>query len=178
MPLLWVGYGTGVAAGLMAIGHATGIVESAGLNAMLWIAPALTGIFNMGGSFLGGWLADRLRPGRLLPALALLTTFALLLLWAGGSVTAALVGLALVGLSYGATIAAYPAVITKMTGPEDGPRIYGQVFTAWGTAGLFAPWFAGLLYDRAGDYALAFVIAAGLSLLSAGAALWLARVRG
>ncbi len=168
---LWLGYGAGVAAGLMAIGHATGIAKSAGLQNHLWTAPVIIAVFNMMGSFIGGWLADRLRQNALLAGLPLLSALALLFLTFNAGAMVTLAGLGVVGLAYGATIAAYPASISKMFGGPLGTRIYGRVFTAWGTAGLLAPWFAGFLFDETGGYAVALAVAAGLGICSAGAVL-------
>ena len=58
-----------------------------------------------------------------------------------------LVLLGVVGFAYGGTIATYPAAIANLFPGEDGPRAYGRVFTAWGAAGLVAPWLAGQIYD-------------------------------
>jgi hypothetical protein len=45
--------------------------------------------------------------------------------------------------------------------------MYGLVFTAWGLAGLGAPWLAGVLFDAGGGYGPALIIAAGAALASA-----------
>lgn len=166
---LWLGYGAGVAAGLMAIGHATGIAKSAGLLQSLWIAPMMIAIFNMVGSFVGGWLADRVRHVLLLACLSIMSSLTLVFLALNDSAVATLLGLGIVGLTYGALIAAYPASISKMFGVLQGTRIYGRVFTAWGAAGLFAPWFAGFLFDLSGDYSVALGTAALLGFISAAA---------
>ena len=46
-------------------------------------------------------------------------------------------------------------------------RHYGQVFTAWGVAGLVAPWTAGRLYDLTGDYTSSCLVATGVALVAA-----------
>ena len=79
--------------------------------------------------------------------------------------------LAAAGFAYGGTIAAYPAVIAKLFGMAESPRIYGRVFTAWGAAGLFAPSLAGALFDLSGTYQIALLTAAALAVLSAAAVL-------
>jgi len=159
--LLWVGYGTGVAAGLMAIGHAAAIADLAGVTP--WLAPAVLAGANLSGSLLAGSLADRLLMRVLLSALPALTSVSLagLVLVSGQT----LLFLGLIGFAYGGTIAAYPAAIAKEFG-ADGPRAYGRVFTAWGTAGLFAPWLAGQIFDWSGRYDTAIWVACGLGLLS------------
>lgn len=166
LALLWIGFGAGVTAGLMAIGHATGIAKSAGLQQSLWIAPVSIAVFNMIGSLGAGWLSDRVKHTYLLPTLSLLSSSALLLLLFAQNSQFALLLLGVVGLAYGALISVYPATISKLFGAFNGTKIYGKVFTAWGTAGLFAPWLAGTFFDYSGNYTMALIIAAVFGLVS------------
>jgi len=78
----------------------------------------------------------------------------------------AFVGLGLVGYSYGSIIAVYPVAVADIFGALAAPRIYGQIFTAWGIAGLLGPWISGWLYDISSSYTLAIIIAAVFSGLS------------
>ena len=166
--LLWLGYGTGVAAGLMAIGHATGIGRSAGLAPdLLTAAPITIALCNMMGGLTGGWLIDRVSARRLLAALSAVSAAALFTLTIVTGQTAVLSGLSVIGFCYGAIIAVYPAAIAITHGTIAGARIYGRVFTAWGTAGLFAPWFAGHLFDRSDSYTVALGTAGVLAVASA-----------
>ena len=168
VPLLWLGYGTGVAAGLMAIGHATGIGRSAGLAPdILTAAPITIALCNMMGGLAGGWLIDRISKRLLLVALPAVSATALFALTIMTGQTAVLAGLSVIGFCYGAIIAVYPAAIAITQGTVAGARIYGRVFTAWGTAGLFAPWFAGYLFDRSGSYTVALATAGVLAITSA-----------
>lgn len=151
----------------MAIGHAMGIAEASELSAQ-WViaAPILIALFNMGGSLLGGLLSDRLPTKWLMGALPLLSGSALIAMAELPNGVPLLTGFALLGFSYGATIAAYPAIISNHFGAQAGVAIYGRVFTAWGLAGLLAPWFAGVIYDTNNDYRLALWVAAGISVVS------------
>lgn len=163
---IWIAYGSGVAAGLMAIGHAAAIAVAAGFSG--WIAVAAIAGCNLLGSLVSGWLSDRVSHRGMLMALPLLGAGALLVLSALPGLSIVLLGL--VGFAYGGTIATYPAAIADLFPGEKGPRAYGRVFTAWGVAGLLAPWLAGQIYDWGGSYTVALWVAAGLGVLSAATA--------
>ena len=166
--LLWISYGLAVTAGLMSIGHATGIAEQGGvMTNLIIIAPIVIAVFNMIGSFLGGWMIDHFQPRAclcILPIVSAMSLFALSFLLADQSI---LIGLAIVGFIYGAIIAAYPAVIAALFGKVDSIRIYGLIFTAWGVAGFLGPWLAGIFYDSHGHYSFALLIAAIAGIMSA-----------
>jgi OFA family oxalate/formate antiporter-like MFS transporter len=173
---LWLGYGTAVAAGLMAIGHATGIARAGGLgDALVLAAPMVIAAFNVAGSFFGGWLADRIALKTALMVFPAGSAVSLLVLARFDGGLGVLAALAVVGFAYGGTIAAYPAAVAYLFGDALGVRIYGRVFTAWGTAGLLAPWFAGVLFDRFGDYRIALATAGGLGLVSVLVVGWMDR---
>jgi OFA family oxalate/formate antiporter-like MFS transporter len=163
--LLWAGYGTAAMAGLMAVGHAVGIVVSVGAT----LATATAGLVivsfcNMIGAVTAGWMVDRVRVTSLMMALPLVSSGALLFLAAAPGVMWTLGALAVVGYCYGAVITLYPVAVAERFGADAAARIYGRVFTAWGLAGLAGPWTAGLLYDRDGDYSAATLLAAAVGL--------------
>jgi OFA family oxalate/formate antiporter-like MFS transporter len=173
---LWLGYGSGVAAGLMALGHASAIVKGAGLSAGFALAaPAVISLSGIPGSILGGWLADRLPFRGPLMGWPLISAFGLFGLAAVERGPAVLFCLVVIGMAYGALIVVYPAAIASLFGAVPAVKVYGRVFTAWGAAGLAAPWLAGYLFDRLGGYSLAMALAGGLSLLSVGVALRIER---
>ena len=168
---LWIGYGFGAAAGLMAIGHATGIVSDNGGSAELTVLGAmLISVGNAIGGILAGYLADRINARRLLLALPLLSALALGLLLTVSEPRLALAILTVIGFSYGAIIVVYPTAVATLFGAKEAARVYGLVFTAWGIAGLGAPWLAGFLYDSSGTYQSALAIAILTGLVSFAAA--------
>ncbi len=167
---IWVGYGAGVAAGLMVIGHAAGIALASGYQGASWLAPSVLAICNLAGSLLLGVLLDWFPRVRFLIVLPMATAVGVAGLTLGGS-DLLLPLLGVVGFAYGGTIAAYPAAIIKYFGAAQSPSIYGRVFTAWGSAGLAAPWLAGWLFDWQGDYQVALLVAAGFAVVSVIAAL-------
>lgn len=164
--MLWAGYGSAVAAGLMTIGHAVGIATSQKFGGAIWAAPALIAACSLAGSLIAGRLVDRMAALRLLVGLPALSVAALGVLSVPISPGLMMGCLAAVGFSYGGIIAAYPAVIAKMFGAAQSSRIYGRVFTAWGCAGIVSPWFAGRLFDSTGSYQWALRMAGLLGLLS------------
>ncbi len=172
--LLWLGYGLGCLAGLMAIGHAAGIVQAAGgVGSVMALGVTLIAVGNALGGFAAGALADRFSLRRLLASLPLVSAAALVGLAAAGRPTAAILCLAVIGFCYGAIIALYPVATTRYVGLGESARAYGRVFTAWGLAGLLGPWIAGLLFDLGGGYGPAALTASAAAVLSAGAALLL-----
>jgi OFA family oxalate/formate antiporter-like MFS transporter len=164
--LLWVGYGSAVAAGLMTIGHAVGIASSQEFGGAIWAAPAVIAAFSLAGSLTAGRLVDRMAAPRLLVGLPVLSVAALGVLSVPIGPGLMMGCLAGVGFAYGGIIAAYPAVIAKMFGAAQSSRIYGRVFTAWGCAGIVSPWLAGRLFDSTGSYQWALRMAGLLGLLS------------
>ncbi|UCH41474.1 MAG: MFS transporter [Gammaproteobacteria bacterium] len=163
----WLAYMASVFAGLMAIGHAAGIALAKGANIEVAIRAAIMiGIGSAFGGFAAGWLVDRWPLRRLLVGLPLMAAATLLVISLASNAGLVVLLLSLVGFSYGAIIAVYPVAIASYFG-ERGAEAYGRVFTAWGFAGLVAPWSAGLIYDLRGGYELAMIIAALIALISA-----------
>ena len=166
----WFAYMSSVFSGLMAIGHAAGIVLWKGLDSgQATLGAMMIGVGSALGGFLAGWLIDRWPVTRFLVGLPLLASAALLLISPASGGFAVIALLSIIGFSYGSIIAVYPVAISNYFA-EAGPRVYGQVFTAWGFAGLVAPWTAGLIFDWSGGYAQALVVAAVIAGLSALAA--------
>ncbi len=163
----WLAYMTSVFAGLMAIGHAAGIALAKGAGpAQATLAAVAIGCGSALGGFASGWLVDRVKSSLLLIGLALLSMLALLSINVFTDPLRVIGALTAVGFGYGSIIAIYPVAISDCFA-DAGPRAYGLVFTAWGFAGLLAPWSAGLIYDLSASYAPAMAIAAALALVSA-----------
>lgn len=163
--VLWIAYACSVTAGLMAIGHATGIARTSGVEDW-WVvaAPIIIALSNMVGSILCGVLLDRM-PGRpILCSLAIVSSCTLVAMAVFGGMGVTMAGLAVVGFIYGGTISVYPAFISKCFGVSAGTVVYGRVFTAWAAAGLIGPACAGILYDLYADYSIALMVAGVLGL--------------
>ena len=171
---LWSSLGLGSFAGLMVVAHASALLQCHG--AAIGVATAgvsIVSLFTTFGRVLGGWACDRAWCGatkvlRVVPFVAVP-----LMAWGAGaesSVVAAQAALAAASVVYGVFASAVPVELRRRTGPRDFARQYGKVYTAWGVAGLAAPWTAGLLYDANGDYTAALVVAMALCFGSAVAA--------
>jgi OFA family oxalate/formate antiporter-like MFS transporter len=153
---LWLGFLAAGSAGVMSIGHAAPIVATyGGSEAQAALAVALVAIGNGMGRFGGGWLADLVPPQRGLLMMQILQGLALLLPVVLPGVPAVLAAMLLVGIGYGANASFYPLAVARYFGADQMARIYGRLFTAWGVAGLAAPYIAGLLFDWSGSYNLA-----------------------
>lgn len=162
---LWqpaAGYGLAMFAGLLALGHATGIARQAGLaESVLMAAPALLACASLAGCLLGGVLCDRLGSHRALLISPLPATLGAAALALQGPV---LVGLCLIGFGYGTAASTWPAALNAQHGAQHGSLIFSRIFIAWGLAGLLGPWIAGALLDWRGDYQLAVWLAGACAL--------------
>eukprot|EP00854_Cymbomonas_tetramitiformis_P003292 gene3292-4143_t len=167
---LWVAFGTGTLAGLIAITHATGITQTFGGSvAQMALTVQSLALGNWAGRLAAGYFADNVGPKNVLLAAALSTAAALggLCAFGEGNAIAATAVLTLVGAGFGAALTSYAALTSKLFGPTTFGRVYGKVFTGYGFAGIVAPYLAGALYVKFESYFLTLLIAAGISLFSA-----------
>ncbi|WP_417249154.1 MFS transporter [Celeribacter sp.] len=112
------------------------------------------------GSLMAGVLTDKIGGRLVLASLAGLSCVALLFMAAIAELNITIVGLAIVGFTYGGTIAAYPAYLSHRFGVTLGTIVYSRVFTAWAIAGLLGPYSAGILFDIFQNYQAALMFAA------------------
>lgn len=168
LPVLWICFLLGSAAGLLTLGHAATIVAAAGgTDWLVAMAASLVAVGNGAGRIVGGWLGDRAAPRALLLGTQSLSGLALVAaaLWPSASI--AFVGIGLVGLGYGCLAGGYPVTVAHLFGRERVARVYGRIFTAWGVAAVLAPYVGGVLFDWTGGYGASFFICGGLALLAA-----------
>ena len=164
----WAAYGLAVFAGLMLLSQSSEVLrEGGGSGALATAGPTRSRAGPMWQAVFGGWATDRVLPRRPLCALPIGSAAALLAMVLVPSVTIQVVGVMLAGFFYGATIAAYPAVLSKRYPGAKGISVYGVVFTAWGIAGVAAPFTAGALFDAFGAYQIALMVGAALAVCSA-----------
>lgn len=148
-------------AGLIALGHAAGIVAaSGGTGAALGVGATLVAMGNGGGRILAGHSSDRLSTRVVLGSAGLLGALAAAAMALASSNWVALAGLLLTGLAYGSFSSGVPLAVADYYGSESVGIVYGQLFTAWGLAGLTSPYLAGVLFDAGGDYRIALWLCA------------------
>jgi MFS family permease len=80
----------------------------------------------------------------------------------------------LLGVGYSVTAAITPAMLSDRFSGRYFGSILGIGLMSAAVGSALGPWLAGRLYDGTGSYTLAFMIAAGSSII-AGAAAWRAR---
>lgn len=168
--LLYAEYAFAALAGLMVIGHLARIVavQSGGLVQTGFLFVASMAVFNALGRLLAGMLSDRLGRMRTLMLVCLAQAAAMLVLPTVQGQAGFFAASAVVGFSYGACLALFPATVSDYWGARGFGLNYGLLFTAWGVGGVFGPLLAGRIADATGSYALACHIAAGLMLAAAG----------
>ncbi|MCZ4354036.1 MFS transporter [Roseovarius aestuarii] len=166
--LLWWGFATGAAGGLMVLGHAAGIIaEQGGSVAVAGIAVSMIAVGNATGRLTSGAIADRLGPRTVLLLAALMLGVATGMMAMGVSIVVSVVALAVTGLSYGVMATGYPVAVHRFYGATQFASVYGRVFTAWGIAGLISPFVAGWMFDNTGSYSFALLLATGSAIISA-----------
>jgi MFS family permease len=131
------------------------------------IAGAL-GLASLPARYIFNTLSDRVGSQGLLGLCGLLLAagMTVLLLFAG-----TLTGLALYVVFYGAAYGAYSPLIASVRASHHGRRAFGSITAMQSVVGLLGaavgPLAAGALYDRLGNYTLAFSLTAGLFVIAA-----------
>lgn len=175
--LLWIIYCIGAGAGLMVIGSVSGMAKKS-MGEHAFIAVALMAVGNAGGRIIAGILSDKI--GRRW-TLLLVLLFQAVLMFVAIPVTATkdiapllIVLLAtLIGFNYGANLALFPSFAKDFWGLKNFGLNYGALFTAWGVGGFIFPRMQQTLTANSGGSFRTSFIAAGISLLIAGAATFL-----
>jgi OFA family oxalate/formate antiporter-like MFS transporter len=153
--ILWIIYFFGAAAGLMVIGVAVPIgVEVAKLTAPVAAAGLGTmALLNGLGRLVHGSISDKI--GRkntvILMFCEYLVAF-LILLPNSDTFTKWLVGICIVGFSYGGYLALMPSITADYFGTKSLGHNYGYLFTAWGVAGVGGPFMIDAIKTATGAY--------------------------
>ncbi|BAF60603.1 arabinose efflux permease [Pelotomaculum thermopropionicum SI] len=164
--LIWIIYACGAMAGLMIIGHMVNIAQVQANVSYAFIFVALLAIFNAGGRVVGGFFSDKLGRNKTLIFMFGLQAINMLLFKNYTTSGTLILGIALAGICYGSLLAVFPALIFDYYGMKNAGINYGIVFTSWGVAGVVGPVMAGYIVDLTETYNTAYLLAAGLLLLS------------
>ena len=162
--MLWLIYFLGTSVGLTAIGQASPIIREMGRE-MSAEGAALTGgaalgvmsFFNGIGRLSWGSLSDKL--GRNYTAVAMYVVYTiacLALLRTASGFWPLLMGLCMVGFSFGGYLALLPSFTADYFGSKNVGANYGIMFSAYGLCGFIVPeYFAGIMDEarKAGDLA-------------------------
>jgi OFA family oxalate/formate antiporter-like MFS transporter len=167
---LWVAYVLGTTAGTMVISQLVPFARAAGHTASV-AAFALTAgaIGSASGRVLSGWLSDHVGRLNTLRVMLLVSACAMPLLFElRESVVLFYALLMLVYYCYGTQLSVYASTSADFYGTKYVGFNYGLLLTAWGVAGILGPFLGGRVYVATGEYRMAFLAAAGLSLVALG----------
>jgi OFA family oxalate/formate antiporter-like MFS transporter len=147
---LWVIYFLGTAVGITAIGQAKPIIVelSAGTAAMTGgTAVGLMSFFNGVGRLVWGTTSDKI--GRNITTAMMYGVYVIACLFFLRNATnfwQVLIGLCIVGFSYGGYLALMPSFTADYFGTKSIGANYGIMFTAWGICGFTVPkYFGGIM---------------------------------
>ena len=156
--VLWLIYLFGAGAGLMIIGQAVPIgVEVAKLTP----ATAAAGLGTMAllnglGRLVHGSISDKLgRKNTIILCNAEYLVAFLILLPNADTFTKWLVGICIVGFSYGGYLAIMPSITADYFGTKSLGANYGYLFTAWGVAGVGGPFMIDAIKTATGAVTMA-----------------------
>jgi MFS transporter, OFA family, oxalate/formate antiporter len=165
--LLWLSYLMSAAAGLMLLGHLSGIAFVQAKWQAGFILVVILSIFNALGRVSGGYLSDKAGRTNALLIIFLLQAANMFMFSFYQSIPALIAGAVVAGLSYGALFALFPAITAEFYGIRNLGVNYGLVFTGWGVAGIIGPVIGGLVADMTGTYNNSYIISAIMLLTGA-----------
>jgi OFA family oxalate/formate antiporter-like MFS transporter len=153
--ILWIIYFIGAAAGLMIIGQAVPIgIEVAKLDRAVAAGGLGTmALLNGLGRLVHGSISDKLgRKNTVILMFAEYLVAFLLLLPNSDTFTKWLVGICIVGFSYGGYLALMPSITADYFGTKSLGTNYGYLFTAWGVAGVGGPFMIDAIKATTGAF--------------------------
>ena len=151
--VLWLIYFLGTSVGLTAIGQASPIIREMGAEGAVLTGGAALGVmsfFNGIGRLSWGSLSDKL--GRNYTAVAMYAVYAvacLALLRNASGFWPLLVGLCMVGFSFGGYLALLPSFTADYFGSRHVGANYGIMFSAYGLCGFIVPRYFAAIMDEA-----------------------------
>jgi MFS transporter, OFA family, oxalate/formate antiporter len=167
--LLWIIFFAGSAAGLTFISIAQDLGKRS-LGELAFFAVVILAIGNAGGRILAGALSDVI--GRqwtlfLTQVLQAIVLYILYRVQGGAGWLQMMFIVLLIGANYGSNLSLFPSATKDYFGLKNFGLNYGILFTAWGAAGLIAPWVNGRIKDVSGSNDLTYFLIIGLLLTGA-----------
>lgn len=129
--------------------------------ALLVSALAISGI---GGKLLFGLIADRINLKVALVAVMALLVPPILVLSGTSEYQVILICAVVLGLATGGLMPGWTALLARIYGPMHYGRVMGRMLPVMGIMGILIVPLVGFLFDRSGDYVIAFVFLAALVL--------------
>jgi nitrate/nitrite transporter NarK len=165
---LWLMYFVGAGAGLFIIGGVASLAKQS-MGQMAWVVVALLAVGNAGGRVVAGILSDKIGRNQTLFLMLVFQSLIIFSLLFIDQSIAFLVVLAatLIGFNYGTNLSLFPSLTKDYFGLKNFGSNYGLIFSAWGMGGFVFPRIAQMLVARTGSYNTAYIITAGLLLVSA-----------
>jgi OFA family oxalate/formate antiporter-like MFS transporter len=163
--LMWIMFCFTSAAGLTVATHLARIVRVQSTFDKGYLMVSLFALFNALGRPLAGFLSDLLGRSRAMTVTFSVMTIVLLYTVSASTALSLAFAVSALGLTYGGIYSLFPAAAAAYFGDKNFGFNYGLVFTAIGVAGFF-PLIAGLLFDRFGNFFLAFILLALFSLIA------------
>jgi len=158
--LLWLSFALGSAGGLMVLGLAGKMTDSVGAGTSLTsIAVAGVALGNTLGRLSVGGFNYAFKPVNTALLAVSVAATGLITTYMAVSPSLVVVGLIIVASGYGAVASTIPALVGAIYGKDNFARVFSYVFSAWGVAGLIAPWLAGAIHDRTGGFQMAILLA-------------------
>lgn len=166
--LLWLEYACSATAGLMIIGHLAKIVAVQSNNTIKigFMFVALLAIFNAFGRIAAGIISDKIGRIKTIFLVCISQSVVMFFFSSFSTISAFVIGSAVVGFSYGACLSLFPSTTADFWGTKNLGLNYGIMFTAWGVGGVFGPLLAGKIADISGSYNSAYLISSALMILA------------
>lgn len=165
--IIWTMFACGTFAGLLIIGQLSKIgLEQSGITNG-FILAVIYALFNAFGRVQWGIISDRIGRTKSLFSMFALQVLAYILLPFASAPIVLMIGVAIVGFTFGGMLTVFPALTGDFFGMKNFGVNYGFVITAWGIGGVFGPLVGGLIRDFTGGYAYSYVISGVLSLIGA-----------
>lgn len=158
--VIWLMFAFGSFGGLMVLGLASKMMDSAGQSVGA-VSAALAGIAigNTLGRLSVAGFAQITRVQNCMFIALTLSGLGLILVLSHSGLA---VGLTLIAAGYGVTASTVPAITRAVFGTAPFQPIFAMMMTAWGLAGFIAPWVSGRIFDRTGSFDAALWVAVAM----------------